>query len=251
MTDILISEEEKARFFMGDDAFERADLERKIQELERQLNNKDRIVEATIRKVKDECDREIARIKQERLDAIDQLGKLYEGFSDPEKLEAEDKDGEIRRLQAALLNAKMMITLIHTHMLGSSVEANNLICAIREWANLAIQAETQDVFEQSRLQDNLRELMYVHIKEIFKPHGTNTGVWDKDADPGLHPFGVFVGKHSEDTPSEDTHDEPTTNDNTKVECALFKRMRELRKEPGFVALRKALRKGKANDRSAE
>jgi len=186
--DILISEEEKSHFFMGEDAFERADLERKIVALERALDEKDRLLEAGIRQVRKEAELQVAAARERREHAVRQLDTVYGQFVDPTKLEAEDKDGEILRLQTALANAKMMIDFMHYTGTGyASTEVNNLVCAIREWATIPIDC-SMDNCEAQQLKEQLRELQFAHLRDMFQPHKTYTGAWTKDVDPSMFPM---------------------------------------------------------------
>jgi hypothetical protein len=222
MNDLLMSEEEKVRFFMGDDAFERADLERRIKELERQLDDKDRMMKITLQKAEADYQKKISDIKQQRVAAIEQLGMVYSHYTDPEKLSKQDKDALICGLQIALTNTKLMIQLVHDYYNGGrghTTEFNNLICAIKAWANIdasSLPGVSLSEDEKRAYTSNLKDLVYEHIRAIFQPHKTYTGAWTKDADPSMHPFGVFVNAQDDSATDDSATDEDTLDDDTTI-----------------------------------
>jgi predicted ATP-dependent endonuclease of OLD family len=220
MSEILISDEEKEQWFMGDIALDRAEYERRIEELEKRLKEIDRHTQATIDKVKAEHEKELEAIRQtlsiaenqvyNRDSDIAQLKTRIKRLKDDDrkvnlirqyeahieaKLEEASKEDPIR-LITELENAKMMMMLLHdTGTRNNSLQDNNLMCAIREYAKSGLKVDVDDY----NAGPSYREMIHAHIRDIWQPHKTVTGAWTKDADPSLHPFcGIVGGKDGEE-----------------------------------------------------
>jgi C4-type Zn-finger protein len=209
MSEILISDEEKEQWFMGDVALDRVKYERKIEELEARLREIGRHTEATIKKAKVEHEKALEDARQEHSGSFNKINELEgvvrrlqqqvklakeksrkQELSEAYREHLEKKLGEISkkdpaRLLTELENAKMMIIVLHNlHTGGSSIEMNNLICAIKEYAKSDFDVD----FDDYTLGPHYRQMVEAHVRDIWQPHKTVTGAWTKDADPSVQPF---------------------------------------------------------------
>lgn len=220
MSEILISDEEKDQWFMGDIALDRVKYERQIEELETRLREINRHTEATIKEVKAEHQKELEANKQEWRGSFNKIEDLQrnnahltkrlkmsreeakeeaarEGYFEAlSKQLAEAKRQDPARLITELDNARMMILIIHAlHTSSHNVELNNLTCAMRQYAQDTL---SLDIDHYDSGGPALQEMMIGHLLALFQPHKTVTGAWTKDADPSLAPFKGIIKVDNDD-----------------------------------------------------